>query len=204
MKSPNIQEDKQMLVSNIITSFNGKDVSATPLDCDFLHRRAISIIGEITDELSALICASIRELSNRSTEPVKLYINSPGGSVSAAFAVYDEIKSHPDITFSTVADGMAASAAAFLVICAGTEGHRYCSANAELLLHQPVTAIQGQATDIEIAASHIQKSKKRLYNILADATGQSFEKIYHDCERDYILDADEALLYGAVDHIGRP
>lgn len=193
-----------MLVPNVITSYNGKDIPATPTDCDFLHRRTISIVGDITDEHSALICASIRELASRPTDSIKLYINSPGGSVSAAFAIYDEIKSHPDITFFTIADGLAASAAAFLVVCAGTKGYRYCSHNAELLLHQPVTAISGQATDIEIAASHIQATKKRLYTILAGATGQTFEIIYHDCERDYILSAEEALAYGAVDFIGRP
>ena len=133
---------------------------------------------------------------------IYLYINSPGGSVTAGFAIYDTIQHiKPDV--QTICIGMAASMGSFL-LAAGAKGKRFALPNAEVMIHQPLGGAQGQATEIEIAANHILKTRAKLNQILAERTGQSIEKIEQDTDRDNFLSAEEAKDYGLVDQVMVP
>ena len=147
-----------------------------------LKERIIILTGEIDDAMSSSICAQLLYLSSISSEPIQMYINSPGGSVS------------------TICMGICASMAAVL-LSAGTQGKRSALSNSEIMIHQPMGGMQGQAKDMEIAALHIQKLKERLYSILSENTRQSNETLRRDCDRDYYMDAKEALSYGLIDAI---
>ena len=137
-----------------------------------------------------------------SEKDIYLYINSPGGSVTAGFAIYDTIQHiKPDV--QTICIGMAASMGSFL-LAAGTKGKRFALPNAEVMIHQPLGGAQGQATEIEIAANHILKTREKLNRILAERTGQSIERIQKDTDRDNFLTADEAKEYGLIDHVMQP
>ena len=137
-----------------------------------------------------------------SEKDIYLYINSPGGSVTAGFAIYDTIQHiKPDV--QTICIGMAASMGSFL-LAAGAKGKRFALPNAEVMIHQPLGGAQGQATEIEIAANHILKTREKLNRILAERTGQSIEKIQQDTDRDNFLTADEAKEYGLIDHVMQP
>ena len=191
----------QYLVKKAV-NLNGQDMVLTPLDIDFSHR-VLSLAGEINDETAALFNSALRALARDSGEDIIIYMQSPGGSVSAGLSIYDTAKSlHCDIV--TVACGMAASMGAFLLTAAGTKGKRWAQPNAEVLLHQPFGGAHGQASDIRIHAEHILRTRKRLNEILSACTGQSFEKIERDTERDNIMTAKTALLYGLIDKIGDP
>ena len=132
-----------------------------------------------------------------------MYINSPGGMVTAGLAIYDTMQLvKPDV--STICVGFAASMGAFLLAAAGTKGKRYAQTNAEILIHQPLGGTSGQASDIRIHAEHIISVRSRINRILAECTGQSIEKIEADTDRDKIMSAQEALDYGIVDQIGEP
>lgn len=189
-------------VINKAVNFNGKDMMMTPLDIDFAHR-TISLTGEIDDDSATLVNAALRSLSRDSEEDITVYIQSPGGSVSAGLSIYDTARA-VNCDINTVACGMAASMGAFLLSAAGTKGKRWCQPNAEVLIHQPLGGTRGQATDIIIHANHILKTREKLNKILSECTGQSVKKIEEDTERDTILSADEALKYGLVDRIGDP
>ena len=185
-----------------IVNLNGQDLLLAPLDVDFAHR-TISLTGVIDQDTATVLNAALRCLARDSEEEITLYIQSPGGSVSAGFSIYDTIQSLR-CEICTVACGMAASMGAFLLAAAGTRGNRWCQPHAEVLIHQPLGGTSGQATDILIHAEHILRIRGKLNRILADCTGQPEAKIEMDTERDKILSAEEALEYGLVDHIGDP
>lgn len=164
-----------------------------------LKDRIIILNGEINDSLSNSIVAQLLYLDSLSNEDISLYINSPGGSISAGMAIYDTmnfIKS--DV--STICVGMCASMGAFL-LSSGASGKRYALPNSEVMIHQPLGGAEGQATEIKIAAEHIIKIRKRLNKILAKNTGKNLLKIERDTERDNYMDAFEALEYGLIDKV---
>lgn len=183
-------------------NLNSNDLVMDTLDISYA-KREIYIIGEITDEMATIVNSALRCLARDSDEDITLFIQSPGGSVSAGFSIYDTIKALKcDVV--TVACGMAASMGAFLLAAAGTKGKRWCQPNAEVLIHQPLGGTSGQATDIRIHAEHILNTRAKLNRIFSECTGQSSEKIESDTERDNIMSAEEALKYGLVDKIGDP
>lgn len=183
-------------------NLNGNDLVMDTLDISYA-KREIYITGEITDDMAMIVNSALRCLARDSDEDITLFIQSPGGSVSAGFSIYDTIKALKcDVV--TVACGMAASMGAFLLAAAGTKGKRWCQPNAEVLIHQPLGGTSGQATDIRIHAEHILNTRAKLNRIFSECTGQSSEKIESDTERDNIMSAEEALKYGLVDKIGDP
>ena len=165
-----------------------------------LKERVIFVVGQIEDYMANLIVAQLLFLeSEQPDKDIHLYINSPGGSVTAGLAIYDTMQFiKPDI--STMCIGQAASMGAFL-LAAGTKGKRYSLPNARCMIHQPSGGAQGQATDIHIHAQEILKIRERLNERLAFHTGQPVEKIADDTERDNFLSADEAKAYGLIDEV---
>ena len=164
-----------------------------------LASRIVFINGEINDSVASTVIAELLYLDSLSNDDISIYINSPGGMVTAGFAIYDTmnfIKS--DV--STIGMGLCASMAAFL-LSSGQKGKRYLLPNAEVMIHQPLGGAQGQATEIKIASDHILETKTKLNKILAKNTGQKLTKIMKDTERDHYLDAKKAKEYGLVDHI---
>ena len=164
-----------------------------------LKDRIVLLSGEIDDNLSNIIVSELLYLDSLNHEDISLYINSPGGSITAGMAIMDTmnfIKS--DV--STICLGMSASMGAFLLSC-GKKGKRYILPNAEVMIHQPLGGVEGQATEIKIVAERILKLKEKLNKILAKNTGKNLKQITQDTERDYFLDAKEALGYGIVDKI---
>jgi ATP-dependent Clp protease protease subunit len=165
-----------------------------------LKDRIVFLGGGVDDDMANLIIAQLLFLESEDPKKeISLYINSPGGSVSAGLAILDTMNHvKPDV--STVCVGMAASAAA-VILSAGAKGKRYALPNAEVMIHQPWGGAQGQATDIEITAKHILATRDRLNKILAKNTGQPLEKIERDVDRDYFMMADEAKKYGIIDQV---
>ena len=168
-----------------------------------LKDRIIMLGSQIDDNVANSIVSQLLFLQAQDSEKdIYLYINSPGGSVTAGFAIYDTIQHiKPDV--QTICIGMAASMGSFL-LAAGAKGKRFALPNAEVMIHQPLGGAQGQATEIEIAANHILKTREKLNRILAERTGQSIEKIQQDTDRDNFLTADEAKEYGLIDHVMQP
>lgn len=165
-----------------------------------LKDRIIFLSGEINNDVADVVVAQLLFLEAEDPEKdIMLYINSPGGLVTAGMAIYDTMN-YIKAPVSTIVIGMAASMAAVL-LAAGTKGKRVALPNAEIMIHQPLGGAQGQATDIAIQAEQILKSKKKINRILADCTGKSEEQIAADVERDHYLSADEALEYGLIDNI---
>ncbi|GAA3008304.1 ATP-dependent Clp endopeptidase proteolytic subunit ClpP [Tetragenococcus solitarius] len=165
-----------------------------------LKDRIIMLSGEVTDDLSNSIISQLLFLDAQDSEKdIYLYINSPGGSVTAGFAIYDTIN-FVKADVQTIVLGMAASMGSFL-LTAGTKGKRFALPNAEILIHQPLGGAQGQATEIEIAARHILKTRDRLNEILAERTGQPIDVIKRDTDRDNYMTAEEAKEYGLIDEI---
>lgn len=165
-----------------------------------LDDRIIVLSDEVNDATASIIVAQLLYLEGQDPEKdIGFYINSPGGSISSGFAIYDTMR-YIKCDVSTICMGMAASMGAFL-LSSGTKGKRYVLPNAEVMIHQPLGGAQGQATEILIAADHIKKSRQRINSILAENTGRSIEEITRDTERDNWLSAEEALNYGLVDKI---
>lgn len=165
-----------------------------------LKDRIIFLGGGIDDDTANLIIAQLLFLESEDPKKeIYLYINSPGGSVSAGLAILDTMN-HVKPAVATVCVGMAASAAA-VILAAGEKGKRFALPNSEVMIHQPWGGAQGQATDIEITAKHILATRERLNKILAKNTGQPLDKIEKDVERDYFMTADEAKKYGVVDTV---
>lgn len=187
-----------MLIPNVIEkNFEGERVY--DIYSRLLKDRIIMLSGEINDDMANLIVGELLFLDSQNHDDISLYINSPGGSVTAGMAIYDTmnfIKS--DV--STICMGMSASMAAFL-LSSGTKGKRYALPNSEVMIHQPLGGAKGQATEIQIAAEQILKTKAKINKILSDNTGKPLERIENDTERDYYLDANEALDYGLIDKI---
>lgn len=181
---------------------SGRGERAYDIYSRLLKDRIIFLGGPVTDDSANLLIAQLLFLSNEDAESdIHFYINSPGGSVSAGLGVYDTMQFiRPKV--ATYCIGMAASMGSLLLM-AGEKGKRHILPNGRVLLHQPLMGgvMQGQATDLGIQAKEMIKTRKRLYKIMADHTGQSEEKIAEDCERDYWIDAEESAEYGVVDQV---
>lgn len=165
-----------------------------------LKERIIFLSGEIHNEMADLIVAQLLFLEAEDPDKdIQIYINSPGGSVSAGFAIYDTMQYiKPDV--STICVGLAASMGAFL-LAAGAKGKRYALPNADIMIHQPLGGTQGQAEDIRIQAEKILEIRKRINKILSEKTGQDIDIINKDTDRDYYLNAEEAVKYGLIDKV---
>lgn len=170
-------------------------------DCvsEEFSRRVIYITEEITDSLAAEICCQINHLAAVSDDDITLWIMSPGGSVTAGFAILDTMNS-VECDIKTIVMGQAASMAA-VIASSGTKGKRYIGQNAGMMIHQALADFSGQTTDILRRAQHIEEINNNLYTILAHNCGVSIETIAKDCDRDYHMDAEKAIDYGLVDHI---
>jgi len=165
-----------------------------------LKENVIFLVGQVEDHMANLIVAQMLFLEAENPEKdIFLYINSPGGSVTAGMAIYDTVKFiKPDV--STVCVGQAASMGAFL-LSGGAKGKRYCLPNARVMIHQPLGGFQGQASDFEIHAKEILSVKEKLNRLMAEHTGQDYEKVAHDTDRDNFLSANEAKDYGIIDQV---
>ncbi|MGI6204516.1 MAG: ATP-dependent Clp endopeptidase proteolytic subunit ClpP [Anaerovoracaceae bacterium] len=165
-----------------------------------LRDRIIILSGEIDDSIASVVTAELLFLEAEDPEKdINIYINSPGGQVTSGMAIYDTMNYvRPDI--STICVGLAASMGAFL-LSSGTKGKRYALPNAEIMIHQPLGGVQGQATDIKIHADWILRTKEKMNRILSGNTGQPLEKVSEDTERDNFMSADEAMAYGLIDRV---
>ncbi len=165
-----------------------------------LQDRIVFITGEVSDEVANTVIAQLLYLEADDQEKdIKLYINSPGGSITAGMGIYDAMQYvKPDV--STLCIGMAASMGAFL-LSSGAKGKRYCLPNSEVMVHQPLGGAHGQASDIEISAKRILNMRRKLNELLAAQTGQKIEKIERDTDRDHFMSAQEALDYGIIDAV---
>lgn len=165
-----------------------------------LEDRIIFLTGEINDSVANTVVAQLIYLESKNPDKdISLYINSPGGSVSAGLAIFDTIR-YIKCDVSTICIGLAASMGAFL-LASGTKGKRYALPNSEIMIHQPLGGAQGQASDIEIQARHIQQIKEKINNVLSEVTGQDIKKVQKDTDRDYYMTAEQAKEYGLVDEI---
>lgn len=184
-----------MVLANTGNGERGMDIYSR-----LLNDRIIMLSEKIDDYTASLVVAQMLYLEGQDSEKdISLYINSPGGSVSAGLAIYDTMQ-YIKCDVSTICVGTAASMGAFL-LSSGAKGKRIILPNAEVMIHQPLGGAQGQATDIQIAAEHISRTKQRLNTILADNTGKSIEEIAVDTDRGNWLTAQQALEYGLVDRI---
>jgi len=165
-----------------------------------LKERIIFLGEEVNDVTASLIVAQLLYLESEDPDKdIYLYINSPGGSITSGMAIFDTMQLiKPQV--STICTGMAASMGAFL-LAAGEKGKRFALPNSEILIHQPLGGFQGQATDIDIHAKRILRTKETLNKILSERTGQPIEKIQHDVERDYFMSSQEAMEYGLIDEV---
>jgi len=179
---------------------SGRGERAYDIYSRLLRERIIFLVGPVNDHTANLVVAQLLFLESENPDKdISLYINSPGGSVSAGMSIYDTMQFiKPDV--STLCIGLAASMGAFL-LSAGEKGKRFCLPNSKVMIHQPLGGAQGQATDIEIHAREILKTREQLNRILADRTGQPLEKIQNDTERDYFMSAEEAKGYGLIDQV---
>ena len=164
-----------------------------------LKNRIVFITGEINDNTANSVIAQLLYLDSIETKDISIYINSPGGSITAGLAIYDTMN-YIKSEISTVCVGLAASMGAFLLL-SGEKGKRYALENSEIMIHQPLGGAEGQATDIKIAAERIIKIKDKLNKIISAKTKQSLSKIKKDTERDYFLTSNEAINYGIIDKI---
>ncbi len=184
----------------IVIEQSGRGERAYDIYSRLLRERIVFLVGPVNDAVANLVVAQLLFLESENPEKeISLYINSPGGSVSAGMSIYDTMQFiKPSV--STLCMGMAASMGAFL-LAAGEKGKRFALPNAKIMIHQPLGGAQGQATDIEIHAREILKTREQLNRILAERSGQSLEKIQNDTERDYFMSAAEAQTYGLIDQV---
>jgi ATP-dependent Clp protease protease subunit len=184
----------------IVIEQSGRGERSYDIYSRLLRERVIFLVGPVNDQTANLVVAQLLFLESENPDKdISFYINSPGGSVSAGMAIYDTMNFiKPDV--STLCTGMAASMGAFL-LAAGAKGKRFSLPNSKVMIHQVLGGAQGQATDIEIHARDILKTKDVMNRILAERTGQPLEKVQRDTERDYFLDAEEAKAYGLVDQV---
>jgi ATP-dependent Clp protease protease subunit len=179
---------------------SGRGERAYDIYSRLLKERVIFLVGEVNDHTANVIVAQLLFLESENPEKdISLYINSPGGSVSAGMAIYDTMNFIKPAV-STLCNGMAASMGAFL-LSAGAKGKRFSLPNSKIMIHQPLGGARGQATEIEIAAREIVKTRAHLNRILSENTGQPLSKIELDTERDYYLSADESKDYGLIDEV---
>ena len=184
----------------IVIETSGRGERAYDIYSRLLRERIVFLVGPVNDQTANLVVAQMLFLESENPDKdIFLYINSPGGSVSAGLSIYDTMNFiKPDV--STLCMGMAASMGSFLLM-AGAKGKRIALPNAKIMIHQPSGGAQGQATDIEITAREILKTREQLNRIYADRTGQTYEKIAADMERDYYMSPEEAKTYGLIDQV---
>lgn len=188
-----------MLIPMVVDQVSGGERSYD-IYSRLLEDRIIFLSGEINDAVANSVVAQLIYLEGKNPDKdIYLYINSPGGSVSAGLAIYDTLN-YIKCDVSTICIGLAASMGAFL-LSSGTKGKRFALPNSEIMIHQPLGGAQGQASDIEIQARHMQKIKQKINKILSENTSQPLEKIERDTDRDFYMSADEAVSYGLVDKI---
>ncbi|MBR5538851.1 MAG: ATP-dependent Clp protease proteolytic subunit [Clostridia bacterium] len=190
----------EILIPSVIETFNGTEQAINIINYNFLKKRTV-YIGEVNDLSALSTVLQINYLAAKSSEPIKIIINSPGGSVTAGLAIYDAMKA-AQCEIITVATGVAASMGAFL-LSAGTKGKRYVTPSAKVMIHQPSAGTQGRVSDMEINVEHFIRVKQQLNSILAENTGKSEKQIKRDSERDFWLDANAAVEYGIADRIGQ-
>jgi ATP-dependent Clp protease protease subunit len=196
----NKKETKVMYYTPIVIERTSLGERSYDIYSRLLKDRIIMLSGEITDPLANSIVAQLLFLAAEDNEKdIYIYINSPGGSMTAGMAIYDTMNLiNPNVC--TICTGLAASMAAF-ILASGTKGKRYALPNSEILIHQPIGGAQGQSTEIQIAAKHILRIRERMNAILAEKTGKTIEQINFDTERDNYMFAEEALAYGIIDSI---
>ena len=184
----------------IVIETSGRGERAYDIYSRLLRERVIFLVGPVTDQTANLVVAQMLFLESENPDKdIHLYINSPGGSVSAGLSVFDTMQFiKPDV--STLCMGIAASMGSFLLM-AGTKGKRFALPNSRVMIHQPSGGAQGQATDIEIHAREIIKTREQLNQIYAERTGQTIEKIRADMERDFFMDPEESKAYGLIDQV---
>ncbi len=184
----------------IVIEQSGRGERSYDIYSRLLRERVVFLVGPVNDQVANLVVAQLLFLESENPDKdISLYINSPGGSVSAGMSIFDTMQFiKPQV--STLCMGMAASMGAFL-LTAGEKGKRFALPNAKIMIHQPLGGAQGQATDIEIHAREILKTREQLNRILADRSGQPLEKIQADTERDYYMTAAEAATYGLIDQV---
>ena len=188
-----------MLVPYVVEQ-TGRGERSYDIYSRLLNDRIIFLSDEVNDATASLVVDQLLYLEAQdNTKDISLYINSPGGSVSAGFAIFDTMN-FIKCDVSTICVGMAASMGAFL-LAAGAKGKRYALPNSEIMIHQPLGGMQGQASDMKIHADHIIKTRERLNIILSERTGKSIEEITRDTERDNFLSAAEAAEYGLIDKV---
>ncbi len=188
-----------MLIPTVIESTNRGEI-AYDIYSRLLKERIIFLSGEVNDVTASLVVAQLLFLeSEDSNKDINLYINSPGGSVSAGMAIYDTMK-YIKCDVSTICVGVAASMGAFL-LAGGAKEKRYALPNSEIMIHQPLGGTQGQATDMEIDVRHMMSVKENLIRILADNTSRTYDEVYSDCERNNWMSARQAVEYGIVDSV---
>jgi ATP-dependent Clp protease, protease subunit len=199
MKNSALDTEMLGMVPMVIEQ-SGRGERAYDIYSRLLKERVIFLVGPVTDQSANLIVAQLLFLESENPDKdISLYINSPGGSVSAGMAIYDTMQFiKPDV--STLCTGLAASMGAFL-LAAGAKGKRYSLPNSRIMIHQPLGGAQGQATDIEIQAREILYLRDRLNHILAEKTGRSVEQISKDTDRDNFMSAAEAADYGMIDKV---
>jgi ATP-dependent Clp protease protease subunit len=184
----------------MVIETSGRGERAYDIYSRLLRERVVFLVGPVNDQSANLVVAQLLFLESENPDKdISLYINSPGGSVSAGMSIFDTMQFiKPDV--STLCMGMAASMGAFL-LAAGAKDKRFALPNSKIMIHQPLGGAQGQATDIEIHAREILKTREQLNRILAERTGQSLEKIQQDTERDYYMSAAESATYGLIDKV---
>jgi ATP-dependent Clp protease protease subunit len=184
----------------MVVETSGRGERAYDIYSRLLKERVVFLVGEVNDQTANLVIAQLLFLESENPEKdISLYINSPGGSVSAGLAIYDTMQFiKPDV--STLCMGMAASMGAFL-LAAGTKGKRFSLPNSRVMIHQPLGGARGQASDIEIQAREILYLRERLNKVLSDRTGQTIETIAKDTDRDNFMSADQAKEYGLIDQV---
>jgi len=184
----------------IVIEQSGRGERSFDIYSRLLKERVVFLVGEVNDQTANLVVAQLLFLESENPDKdISFYINSPGGSVTAGMAIYDTMQFiKPDV--STMCLGFAASMGAFL-LAAGAKGKRHSLPNSKIMIHQVLGGTHGQATDIEIHARDILRTKEQLNRILAERTGQSYEKVVQDTERDYFMTADEARDYGLIDQV---
>jgi ATP-dependent Clp protease protease subunit len=193
-------ETKGLGMVPIVIETSGRGERAYDIYSRLLRERVIFLVGPVDDHTANLVVAQMLFLESENPDKdISLYINSPGGSVSAGLSIFDTMQFvKPDV--STLCMGLAASMGAFL-LAAGAKGKRFALPNSRIMIHQPSGGAQGQATDIEIQAREILKLREALNQILAERTGQPLEKIRADSERDFFMSSDEAKGYGLIDQV---
>ena len=184
----------------IVIEQSGRGERSFDIYSRLLKERVVFLVGEVNDMTANLVVAQLLFLESENPDKdISFYINSPGGSVTAGMSIYDTMQFiKPDV--STMCLGFAASMGAFL-LAAGAKGKRYSLPNSKVMIHQVIGGARGQATDIEIQARDILRTKEQMNRILAERTGQTYDKIVHDTERDYYMTADEAKDYGLIDQV---